>query len=280
MLEKRYVKKDGAVIDGKIVVSTVRTQNCKPTLFIAELEDITERKKAEEELQKESTKMKIMNEKLNVVGRLTRHDVGNKLMVIKSNVYLLKKQIGDNPKLAKYFEGIDSAINQSDEMFESSSFYEKIGVEKSSEIDVIQCFNQAIALLPDLGTIKIINDCKGLEVMADSLLKRLFYNFLDNSLRYGEKVTQIQLHYTKEGDELKLFYEDNGVGIPEANKRKLFHEGFTTGKSTGLGLFLIKKMVEVYGWTINEDGEPNIGAKFTITIPKVNSNGKENFQIT
>ena len=55
--------------------------------------------------------------------------MGNKLMVIKSNMYLLKKQIGDNPKLAKYLEGIDAAIKLSDEMFEFSRFYEKIGVE-------------------------------------------------------------------------------------------------------------------------------------------------------
>jgi signal transduction histidine kinase len=100
------------------------------------------------------------------------------------------------------------------------------------------------------------------------LLKQLFYNFLDNSLKYGEKVTQIRLSYTKEADEVKLFYEDDGVGIPEANKPKLFDEGFTTGKSTGLGLFLIKKMVEVYGWAITEEGESGRGAKFTKTIPK------------
>jgi len=223
--------------------------------------------------------MEIMNEKLNVVGRLTRHDVGNKHMIMKSNLYLLKKQIGDNPKLIKFLEGIDLAIKQSDEMFEFSRIYEKIGVENPSEIDVAQCFDQAVALLPDLGTIKIVNDCQGLEVTADSLLKQLFYNFLDNSLKYGEKVTQIRLHFTKEGDGVKLFYEDNGVGISKANKPKLFHEGFTTGKSTGLGLFLIKKMVEVYGWTITEEGEPAKGAKFVTTIPMLNKNRKENFQI-
>ena len=92
-----------------------------------------------------------------------------------------------------------------------------------------------------MGTIKVVNDCQGLCVTADSLLKQLFYNFLDNSLKYGEKVTQIRLHFTNEGDGVKLFYEDDGVGIPEANKPKLFHEGFTTGKSTGLGLFLDKE---------------------------------------
>jgi signal transduction histidine kinase len=128
--------------------------------------------------------------------------------------------------------------------------------------------------LPNLGTIKVVNDCQGLYVTADSLLKQLFYNLFDNSLKYGEKVTQIRLSYTKEADGVKLFYEDDGVGIPEANKPKLFHEGFTTGKSTGLGLFLIKKMVEVYGWIIAEEGDPGKGAKFILTIPMLDKSWK------
>jgi signal transduction histidine kinase len=88
---------------------------------------------------------------------------------------------------------------------------------------------------------------------ADLLLRQLFYNLIDNSLKHGEKATQIRLLYAKEGDELKLLYKDDGVGIPEANKKKLFDQGFTTGRGCGLGLHLIKKMIEVYGWTI-EDG--------------------------
>lgn len=66
---------------------------------------------------------------------------------------------------------------------------------------------------------------------------------------------------------MKLFYEDNGVGVPEANKPKLFEIGFTTGIGSGLGLYLIKKMMEVYGWTISEDGEYLKGAIFKLTIP-------------
>jgi signal transduction histidine kinase len=82
-----------------------------------------------------------------------------------------------------------------------------------------------------------------------------------------------------EDDGVRLIYEDDGVGISQENKLKLFTEGFSTGGSTGFGLFLIKKMIEVYGWTIQETGESGKGAKFTITIPKINQNGKENFQI-
>ena len=133
-------------------------------------------------------------------------------------------------------------------------FTRRIGVEKPSNENVFECFNQAVALKLKLGEVKVMNECQGLVVVADSLLKQLFYNFIDNSIKHGEKVTQIRLHYTEDDNEVKLFYEDNGVGVPEANKSKLFEAGFSTGKGSGLGLYLVKKMMDVYGWTITEEG--------------------------
>ena len=76
-----------------------------------------------------------------------------------------------------------------------------------------------------------------------------------------------------------MIYEDDGVGISNENKSKLFNEGFSPTGSTGLGLFMIKKMMGIYGWQIQENGTPDEGAKFIITIPKLNKNGKENYQI-
>ncbi len=66
---------------------------------------------------------------------------------------------------------------------------------------------------------------------------------------------------------MNLIYEDDGVGIPLENKTSLFKEGFSTGGSTGFGLFLTKKMIDVYGWRIVEEGELGEGAKFVISIP-------------
>jgi PAS domain-containing protein len=229
--------------------------------------NITEKKEAETKFKENSDKIDLMNEKLRVVGSLTRHDVGNKIMAAKSNLYLLKKRVGDNPDLIKYLDNIGSAFASSDEIFEFSRLYEKIGAEKPSKENVFESFNQAVVLMPNLGNIEVVNECQGLQVIADSLLKQLFYNFIDNSLKHGEKVTQISLRYIKNADGLKLLYEDNGVGIPEANKPKLFEAGFSTGKGSGLGLYLIKKMMDVYGWTITEKGESGKGAKFVISIP-------------
>ena len=102
-------RKDGSLIPlfmsgGSILV------NGKVIGSIIVYKDISDIITVQEELSKTLDKAEMLNEKLRVVGSLTRHDVGNKLMVVKSNIYLLKKQIGDNPKLAKYLEGIDSAI--------------------------------------------------------------------------------------------------------------------------------------------------------------------------
>jgi len=208
-----------------------------------------------------------MNEKLRVVGGLTRHDVKNKLSIISANVYLLKKRIGNDSELTKYLDSINTAVNSSDKLLEFSRLYEKIGAEQLTQVDVEECFNEAVSLLPNQVGIEIVNECHGLSVMADSLLRQLFYNLLDNSLKHGLKVTQIKVHFTRlEGGGVKLFYEDNGVGISEVNKPRLFTEGFTTGNGSGLGLRLVKKMVEVYGWSIQENGLSTVGARFEITI--------------
>ena len=76
------------------------------------------------------------------------------------------------------------------------------------------------------------------------MLRQVFYNLIDDSLKYGEKLTEIKLSYRKNTDEsLDLLYEDNGVGVSSETKLRLFQEGFTTGSGTGYGLYLVKKVV-------------------------------------
>ncbi len=121
-------------------------------------------------------------------------------MTIKANTYLLAKRAGDNPELTKYLEGIDSALHGADQIIEFGRAYEKIGSEELTNMHVEACFNEAAALFPEVLGINVINESQGLTVLADSLLRQLLYNLIDNSLKHGEKVTQIRLHYNKNGD--------------------------------------------------------------------------------
>ena len=239
-------------------------------------DDITDKKQVEqalrrtsEELRAESEKFKLLNEKLDVVGKLTRHDLRNKLAGMKAYVYLLSKKIGENAELENYLEQIYSIFASTEKLLSFSNVYENIGSDQSRLMSVESCFNKATSFFPELQKLKVENKCQNLEVLADSQLEQLFYNLIDNSLRHGQKTSQIRLQCKQKSNEITIIYEDNGVGIPEANKSKLFTEGFTTGKGSGYGLSLIRRIIQVYGWTIMEKGKPGKGAKFIIVIPKV-----------
>ena len=237
---------------------------------------ITERKEAEEKLDRIMNELVMINEKLGVVGKLTRHDARNKLSVIANNVYLAKQRLAGDPSGLDYLGDIESAIDQMEKIFDFARTYEKLGVEELSYLDVGKSFDEAATLL-GLEGIELVNECKGLAVLADSLLRQLFYNMIDNTLWHGKMVTQIKVYYEEKKDHLKLVYEDNGVGVPVDEKEKIFKEGY--GKGTGYGLSLIRNICEAYSWTIQETGKPNKGAKFTITIPKQDKNGKASYKI-
>jgi len=277
-VESIFVAKDGREInvsgnacpifkDGKFV-STV-------AFFV----DVTERKENEEKLKENGRKIALMVEKLRVVGSLTRHDVRNKLSTVSGYAYLLKKKHPDQADIVDGLSKMEQAVKETVRIFDFAKMYEQLGAEELTYIDVESKLNEATTLFS--GSLpKIVNECHDLSVLADSFLRQLFYNFIDNTRKYGQKTTTIRVYCEKtESDNLRLVYEDDGVGIPFENKAYLFKEGFSTGNSTGFGLFLTKKMMDVYGWTIEETGEPGKGARFTITIPKMNQNGLENYRI-
>ena len=253
--------------DGNVVAALELTVN------------ITAKKEAEKKLKENSNKIELMNEKLRVVGELTRHDTRNKLSAVTGYAYLLKKKHADQADIVKGLCKMEQAVRESMKIFEFAKLYEQIGVEELTYINVEEKLNEVTTLFS--GSLpKIINECQGLTVLADSFLRQLFYNFIDNTRKYGQKTSIIKVRYQKtDKGNLELIYEDDGVGISAENKLKLFSEGFSTGGSTGFGLFLIKKMMDVYGWQIEENCEQGKGAKFTITIQKLSKNRKENYQI-
>src|SRR5208337_5549336 len=97
-----------------------------------------------------------------------------------------------------------------------------------------------------LGSIKlsVIPD-KDPEIFADSMLEKVFYNLVDNALRYGGKLTAITFSLRQSDEELIIICEDNGNGIPDAEKEKIFERGF--GKNTGQGLFLAREILSITG---------------------------------
>ena len=271
-------------IDGKpywveIIASPIRDKDGTITGASELSVDITERKRKEKELEESNRKIELMNEKLRVVGGLTRHDARNKLSAVNGYSYLMKKRHKDLADVVDGLDKIGKSVKEVERIFEFAKAYENLGSEELVFIDVGKALDEAMALfstpLPN-----VINDCQGLMLLADSFMRQMLYNFIDNTTKYGKKTTAIKLYYEKTSEgQLRLIYEDDGEGISVDDKSKLFKEGFSTGGSTGYGLFLTKKMMDVYGWAIEETGGLGKGARFVITIPKLNNSGKENYRI-
>ncbi|MCW4034670.1 MAG: sensor histidine kinase, partial [Candidatus Bathyarchaeota archaeon] len=221
--------------------------------------------KAEKRLDKANKELVDINEKLRIVGSLTRHDVQNKLAIIANNLYLAKLKLSPTHETINTFESVENNLDQIKYIFSFAGVYEKIGVEKRTMLNVGKCVDDAAKLL-GLENVELINKCADLSVFADSLLTQIFYNLMHNSIVHGETMTQIKIYPEQNADNQKIVYEDNGVGIPENEKELIFSEGY--GKGTGYGMFLVKKICDAYGWTINEAGEEGKGARFVMEIPK------------
>jgi PAS domain S-box-containing protein len=267
---------DGTTFPADVLLTKLKIKG--QDVLQATVRDVTQQKESEEKLKESSRRIEIMNEKLRVVGSLTRHDVRNKLSVIPGYSYLIKKKHPDQADVVEGLSKMEQTVKEVEKVFEFAKAYEQLGVENLVVIDVEKAVDEAAGMFSDLK-FNVVNNCSGLSVMADSFIRQLIYNLIDNTRKYGKKTKITKVHYEKtDEDNLNLIYEDDGEGIPLENKQYLFEKGFSTGGSTGFGLFLSKKMIEVYGWTIKEMGEPGKGAKFVITIPRINKDGKENYQ--
>jgi PAS domain S-box-containing protein len=262
-VEIKFNRKDGTSFWAEVHVAPIKKGD-KTIGFQSISRDTTERRK--------------MKDKLDVVGRLTRHDARNKLSAVTMNAFLAKQKLAHDSEALQHLSEIESACGDVRKIFEFAEIYEKMGVEELAYVNVEKTLEETVRLFSNSQGAKVVNDCRGLTLLADSLLRQLFYNLIDNSLKHGEKVSRIRVHFQDVGkDQLNLVYEDNGIGILKREKKKIFKEGY--GKGTGYGLYLMRKMCDVYGWTIQETGKQGKGAQFTITIPRLGQDGKENYRI-
>jgi|GEM_PF-2534991 len=225
-----------------------------PMLVISH-EEITGRKRAEREVE-------LINGKVKLLGGITRHDVLNQLSVILGYAGLLEGMVEDE-KGRRFLEKVMSASRTIQKQLEFQKDYEHLYSQAPRWTRLEDLVRTAMGAC-DLGSIEVHIDLKGLMVLSDPLMEKVFYNLIDNSVKHGEKVTDIRIHF--DGMAGKLVYEDDGVGIPAEDKQRIFKRGF--GKDTGLGLHLVREILVSSGMEIVETGKPGEGARFEITIPR------------
>jgi PAS domain S-box-containing protein len=228
-----------------------------PDLVMVHVEDITGQRQAEEALRQ-------ANRNLNLLYGITRHDINNQLMALNGFIELLHEKAPD-PALDYYFGWIAQSMARISAMIQFTKEYEEIGITSPHWQDVRTIVDTA-ALEAPLGKVRVQNEIPaGSELFADQLIVRVFYNIMENAVRYGSRITTIRFFLEDRNGDHIIVCEDDGLGIPHADKEKIFERGF--GKNTGLGLFLAREILSITGITITESGEPGKGARFEMTLP-------------
>ena len=223
--------------------------------------DITQRKLAEEQLS-------IANSKLNLLSNVTRHDVLNQVTAVMGYLELIREFSDNNDSVNEMVGRIEILMNTVQHQLLFTKDYQEIGITTPVWQGLDECIWDVSYLL-DMGDSEVLVDVGSYEILADNLLKKVFYNFAENSLRHGDgKLTEIRFMTAEEDEFLKIIYEDNGEGISYTDKDKIMLKGF--GKNTGYGLFLSHNVLSMTGMSLRECGVPGEGVRFEITVPAGN----------
>jgi len=220
--------------------------------------DITERKGVENALRQ-------ANKKLNLLSNVTRHDILNQLMAIKGYIEISREYLDDKKTLLEFLEKEEQAATTIEHQITFTRDYQNMGVKAPVWQNINESIQKAVEGLP-MRDVHVDVDRTDLEIFSDPLFEKVFYNLIDNALRYGgEQMTTIRVSSHESDNELTIVCEDDGAGITEDNKKRLFTKGF--GKNSGLGLFLTREILSITSITITENGTPGKDARFEITVP-------------
>ncbi|MFP4001436.1 MAG: PAS domain S-box protein [Thermoplasmata archaeon] len=257
--ESQLVKKDGKVID--VLVSGAPFKNADGEFVgtIGVMLDITERKKVQEREE--------------FLHTLLRHDLKNKIQVIQGYIQLIEDE--DLSKTVRDFvEKALKGIREGADLIDKIRLLREAQEEEKKTVKISKAVKEAVENNRDIAkdngmTIETDCDLKGCEVEGGPLLIEVFSNLLENSIYHsgGEKIRMAEEVLE---DEIKFTIEDDGKGISDDLKGKLFERGFRDGEKSGsgLGLYIVKEILGDYGGKIEVDDSELGGARFEIYLQK------------
>ncbi|MFW5950068.1 MAG: PAS domain S-box protein [archaeon] len=232
--------------------------------------DVTELKEYERTLERQRDNLEVLNQ-------IVRHDIRNKLQLVLGHAEMLEEHVEEGGE--EYIQQIRKAGRKSVDITETARDVSGIvlhqGTDRSlvrlrpvleHEIDEIRSSNDRVVVTVD-GSIPTV------EVLADDMLESIFRNLLTNAIVHNDKdVPEVTISATTTDELARVRIADNGPGIPDTQKERIFDEGETgiDTEGTGLGLYLVQTLMVRYDGDIwVEDNEPE-GSVFVVELPTVN----------
>ncbi|AKB19273.1 Signal-transducing histidine kinase [Methanosarcina sp. WWM596] len=223
------------------------------------------------EIHRYQEALKQANKKINLMSNITRHDILNQVNVLSGYTELISEMLPPDVKedlrISKYLRNLNKGIETIHSQIIFTKDYQELGVVSPTWQSISSLAKEAAFSFSGQGLKFSIED-NGLEVYADPLLKKAFYNLFDNARNHGEHVSEIDVSSRIVGESVVIEVKDNGIGVSSVMKELIFEK--SVGRNTGLGLFLVRGILSITGMEITETGIEGEGARFEISVPPGN----------
>jgi len=236
-------------------------------------------------LQKTKDQLRLAQKELEVKDRLAvagevsaqlAHEIRNPLAAISGSVQILKDELyltGDQKKLMTIIVDESKRVSLSIEQFLNLA---SPTPNVFSSINLSAVLNETLMLLQGggelNGNLQIKGNFKSKDVYyfgSNNQFKQLFWNLIKNAAKAMHKGGELTIDFNQEKkDEIQLKIVDTGIGMTQEEEEKIFdpfYSGFKNGR--GLGLSVVRRIVDTYKGNIKVDSEPNKGTEITITLP-------------
>jgi PAS domain S-box-containing protein len=249
--------------------------------------NITPQKQAEIRLQKNFEKERELNEMKSRFVSMASHEFRTPLTTINSSAGLIQNYLdkGMLDKTPKHIERIRNSVRNLTSILNDFLSIEKLESGKIN-INLIECnlcdiITEVIEEFDQLkkrGQKIEINGSNELIILIDhSLIKNILINLISNALKYSPENGKVRVSFTDYENNILLEVSDNGIGIPESDKLKMFERFFraanvTNIEGTGLGLTIVKRYLDLLGGKIDFESEEGKGTTFKLIIPKNTTN--------
>ena len=260
---------------------TLYTDSAGNKFLVGVINDITDRKQAEERILQFNAELKNSNQELEQFAYVASHDLQEPLRMISSYTQLLERRYGDklDQDAKDFIEFAVDGANRMQKLINDLLEFSRVTTraKPSEEVDSYTILGRAITnlqqVIQETGTIVTNDDLPKIKA-DDSQLVRVFQNIIDNAIKFCSKESP-RIHISAQEDENECIFSirDNGIGIDEQYKNRIFNifQRLHTKEEypgTGIGLAICKRIVQRHNGRIWFKSELGKGTTFYFTLKK------------
>jgi len=212
------------------------------------------------------------------MAKQVAHEIKNPLTPMRLTVQNFQRKFDPtdeniHKKVDEYSKTLIQQIDTMSSIASAFSNFAKMPAQQNETLNVVKIVKLALDIFNE-EYIEFSSDTEEIIVKFDrTQLIRVVTNLVKNGIQAipNKREPKIKVSVRTENNQVIITVSDNGAGVLEENKMKVFEPKFTTKTSgMGLGLAMVKNIVEMHKGTISFESEPNKGTTFKVTIPKEN----------